>query len=509
MKIKTLTTFVLGIVMINLTNAQSKDKIAQAYYFQARGMFQNQEYNQSLKYLIKSEEALGKTNGSILALKAKNYFYKQEFRTAREIIFKFYTYPSSRDLKGEISKILKLIDDKIEKERLAEIERERLRRLAEIRKRKKQLADQAEFNKNLELALQEGLVAFRENGKKGFKVKSTGYIMVPAKYDGSGGFGATNYCSVLRNKKYGMINIAGKEVIPLIYDNIDELRQVDEQMICRAEKNGKIGFLNEEGKTIIPFKYEKAGYFWSCTIVPAKFNGKFGYIDARGNTVINFKYDEAGQMINGYARIAMKDETYPMYNNYAIINEKGEEITGFVYNNISRNMYMEDLIRVWKKGKSGFLDKNAEIAIPFKFLGVGDFHCGLAKVVDRDGKVGFINKQGELAIDYQFQDATDFSENIAAVKVGHGKWRLIDTKGAFSGGYNLYEEILEFINGMVPVMKDDKWGYADKYGTLKIPMKFKMATDFDEWGKALIQDLSDNWYYIDKKGNRVSDNIVW
>ena len=47
---------------------------------------------------------------------------------------------------------------------------------------------------------------------------------------------------------------------------------------------------------------------------------------------------------------------------------------------------------------------------------------------------------------------------------------------------------------------NEKWGYIDKEGTLKIPCQYKAAYGFRE-GLAVVMDERGKWDYIDSAGN--------
>ena len=111
--------------------------------------------------------------------------------------------------------------------------------------------------------------------------------MVPFVYDQADYFSANfsleglNIARVQRNGKWGYVNKEGKEVIPVIYDQI---RDYFFKGICEAMREGKYGFVNTEGKEVIPFIYD----FVSLSNVGegsimAYLNGKRVYMDLQGN----------------------------------------------------------------------------------------------------------------------------------------------------------------------------------------------------------------------------------
>ena len=95
--------------------------------------------------------------------------------------------------------------------------------------------------------------------------------------------------------------------------------------IIKAEKNisillnGLWGILDVTGKEIIPIKYENMGYLREG-LYSAKLNGKWGYIDESGQIIIAFQYDEiVSDFANGKAQVKVNNETF-------FINKKGERM---------------------------------------------------------------------------------------------------------------------------------------------------------------------------------------
>ncbi len=59
----------------------------------------------------------------------------------------------------------------------------------------------------------------------------------------------------------------------------------------------------------------------------------------------------------------------------------------------------------------------------------GDFHEGLAVVMDANGKYGFINKTGKVVIPCKWESAGDFHEGLARAMDANGNKYLINKKG--------------------------------------------------------------------------------
>lgn len=71
------------------------------------------------------------------------------------------------------------------------------------------------------------------------------------------------------------------------------------------------------------------------------------------------------------------------------------------------------------KSYYGFVDRNGNVIIDYKYISAGPFSQGLARVMGMNEKFGFINKKGETVIPFIYDYAEDFHDGIARVAVYH------------------------------------------------------------------------------------------
>lgn len=133
-------------------------------------------------------------------------------------------------------------------------------------------------------------------------------------------------------KSWGMLNAAGKLIVPCLYDTICEFSSG----MALVKKDGLVGFMNEKGKLVIPFKYEAARSF-SEGLIAVKQNGKWGFVNAKGKTKIPFQYENAAGFSDGLAAVK-------------------------------------------QNGKWGFIDPSGKVKIKFSFDSTGNFTHGLVAV---------------------------------------------------------------------------------------------------------------------------------
>lgn len=97
--------------------------------------------------------------------------------------------------------------------------------------------------------------------------------------------------------KYGFIDKEGKEVVPLIYDDIeDETKESGWYKTCMflaVKRNQKWGLIDSNHNIIAPCVYDKIENFYESQYMHwAKRDGKYGTIDQAGNIAIPFEYED-------------------------------------------------------------------------------------------------------------------------------------------------------------------------------------------------------------------------
>jgi hypothetical protein len=121
-----------------------------------------------------------------------------------------------------------------------------------------------------------------------------------------------------------------------------------------------------------------------------------------------------------------------------------------------------------------------------------------------DGKWGYLTTSG-IVVPPQFKSAGPFSDGLASACISEG-CGLIDLRGQFVTPVRDPRKVLvadRYSQGIGPVERDGKWGYADVSANLVIPMQFHFAGDFDETGIARVS-LGGKFFFIDRTGERIT-----
>lgn len=336
------------------------------------------------------------------------------------------------------------------------------------------------------------------------KYSLEGLAKAAVNYDYVGDF-QDGMAIVNKGEKIGFIDKMGNEVIPCIYDFMEDADCSFREGLAFVRQGDKCFFIDKEGKKPFDFKYDSANNFSEGLAVVWK-DGKCGYIDSKGNEVIALSDKYAYYDFSEGLAAVGKD------GKYGFIDKSGNLVIPINYDDIgemdSEPYFHEGLSAVCKNEKYGYIDKSGKEVIPFKYTYAHGFSEGLA-VVKQNDKWGFIDKNGSIVIPCVFDEPAVFSEGYAAVSKD-GKYYIIDKNGkevfslsAYTTGYG--DAI--FHEGFAPVFRkigdSHVCGFVDTSGKEVIPCVYTNWPSFSE-GLAVVE--KDGVYgFVDKKGNSTFD----
>jgi hypothetical protein len=266
-------------------------------------------------------------------------------------------------------------------------------------------------------------------GDKYGYIDKTGKEIIPLKYDRI--FSSDNGLIIAgRNEKYFLVNKTGKET-PLNYESIGY--EAFGKLLVK--QNYKYGFINPKGEEVIPLKYDNAWDFseWQRTgfLSNVRLGNKSGFIDTSGKEIIPLQYDGVGLFSEGLAKVTMNPVPAADSKN-GYIDSAGNLVIPMLYNNAGN--FSEGMAAVSKKTGSrnfiyGYIDRSGKEVIPFLFDGAEEFSEGLA-AVKLNGKWGFIDKEGNVVISYKYKSVIrGFNNKRANVVLDNDKLITIDKTG--------------------------------------------------------------------------------
>ncbi len=364
----------------------------------------------------------------------------------------------------------------------------------------------------------------------------------------------SNCLKALRDGKWGLINLEGKEITEFIFDNIYTLRGVQNSIV--VQKDGNLGLVNSKGTKILDTKFsqiskygENAGFitvnqenkygivnFSGDTILENNFekieniysdkyfvileNGKQCLIDKQSNKVLTDNYDEIKQIANSGI-------VFTKNNLYGVMNFTGETVIDPQFENIKE--INTDIFACKKDGKVGVIDneKTEKIAYSFKEITYNK-KAGMYIAENEDFTSSILNSNFEVKLtgilseinvdsgymkvktqdnykyyNFKFQEKELYEiypNNKIYAKLQDGKYGFVDAKGKTIVDF-IYDEVTEINEyGFAAIKKDGLWGAIDKQGKIIIEPKYNLNDylKIDFIGKwHLGFDLNMN-YYCDK-----------
>lgn len=145
--------------------------------------------------------------------------------------------------------------------------------------------------------------------------------------------------------------------------------------------------------------------------------------------------------------------------------------------------YSQNLAKVQKKEKWGFIDTNKNVVIPIKYEDASSFINGFSRV-QQNSKIAFIDTLGNLVSDW-FDYVYPFYNNLAKVK-NENKIAFINQKGELASEW--FDQVYEYYYGLKKVKKGNYWAFIDENGkrstkwyyhadTLNRKIKFKLKNE--------------------------------
>lgn len=291
----------------------------------------------------------------------------------------------------------------------------------------------------------------------------TGKEIIPIQYEQASSFSEGIARVKKEDTEYGYIDTKGKEIIPLQFL---EANFPKEGFVSVKAKNNKWGFFNTKGEIITSAQYNYVQDFQEGMAVVKNENDKWGFINQKGEEVITCQYEEARDFENGYAVVQKENENG--LKNWGLIDKSGKEIIPLQYEDI--DFFQENgLIWVKKKEKWGLINYKLESLTPFKYDVINSFEeNGLARVkvsVPVRGKkdryewhITYVDTLGnEIFPLHRYGGDNTFHEEVLAVEKDD-KWGFVNQKGELVVP-TIFEEVRDSENGIIAIRLGEKWGF--------------------------------------------------
>ncbi|QHT68193.1 WG repeat-containing protein [Rhodocytophaga rosea] len=360
------------------------------------------------------------------------------------------------------------------------------------------------------------LYAYQSEGKFGL-LSGNGERICEPQYDEIQPF--TNDLTVVRNGfSFGVLHKKGNQVLPAQFQSV----VIDSaSSVIRVKELNKWGIYSRHGKAITPSIYDeirmqpfglfsvRQGTQWYLLDASGHVTGEASYddmADFKGLYTVVKKHGRSG-MINARGSWAID----PHYDSLHILNTQtavyaSHRETGFINLFTKQVLFSADkiepvsktLFKVTSDWKTGVYDCKGNVIIPQEY----DHISALAKdsifSVEKNGKKGLMSLQGKVVLrpSSLYQELHVMKEERVGVKINN-KYGFIDRNGKLRIA-NRYEGIGSFSEDMVAVKIRGNWGFVDKAEELRVQPHYEQVLDFRNGVAAISKE--GKWGFVNKKG---------
>lgn len=387
------------------------------------------------------------------------------------------------------------------------------------------------------LEYKEGMLTVKQNDKFGI-ININGDEIIKVKYDG---IQADQYSlnenhnkkagfivSIKTNDgyKFGYINYKGKTLLETEYNEIARINYIndDESVYLVAFKNGQAGLFKNKSK-VLENEYEDIQFDNINNLLILQRNGKQGVSDLDGKKIIQLEYDNI--IITGNSINAQKGDEVTVFNS------EGEKLKNSNFISVLETDNKNYFITIDKNENYGVIDKDDNVIIDNKYTFI-DYLFDNYFVAQNEQKIGIVDDKCKEVIKFDYDvlqkiEGTDLiqgikNENIDLIdknmkKILTMKNAQIDIKENYIKIYNSEDRKYLQYDGKevsnINVIKDaklfakksnNKWGFVDKNGNIKIQYTYDMVTELNEYGYAGIK-LNGKWGVINSEGKIIQEPI--
>lgn len=264
--------------------------------------------------------------------------------------------------------------------------------------------------------------------------------------------------------------------------------------LAAVKNKGKWGYVNRYGVKRVPCRYEEVGVYTQAGCAPVRdAEGNIYFIDQDGNKIMatNDAYKSFGNFSNNLIATQRTDDKYTYLNEKFEIQFGDYDYASSMNGNIAAVKNGELWSVINEKGEKVIAQDFSAVILDEKEIA---YRNERIFVKNADGKVMMLDAKGNQIGSQVYEDAKVFVEDsFAAVKVDE-KWGFVDKDGNMKIEPQ-FTNARSFANGFAAVQIDDKWGFINEDGTVCIDPVFYDAKDFNEKGSCFVK-VGENWQLL-------------
>jgi hypothetical protein len=350
-----------------------------------------------------------------------------------------------------------------------------------------------------------GYSVFEDNGKVGLK-NEAGKVLIPAKYEALGW--SDGKFSIMSNAtgyrtggKWGLINISNQLITK---PEFEEISPADATLLFARKRSPSSlrvvsGVINAAGKEIIPFQYDDIRLSSLRAIVFSKVGDqyKYGLIDLENRMLIPQTFKNIKSV--GSLRYAAEN----FEGKWALFTDIGKQLTNFDTDSMSH--FKKDYAIIYQSGRQGLIDRNGVTKIAAQSQEIQ---------INGDGKVStrqtatwfFLSGENKLHQKVSADSVGEISKNLLAIR-NSGAIQLIDYTLKPVSTIRMHS-LESFRNGTAIFCTDGKCGVIRSDGKVIIPPNYS-ALKRDGHYYPSHQKLAgkDGWILLDSTGKSLHSKM--
>ncbi len=337
-----------------------------------------------------------------------------------------------------------------------------------------------------------------------------------------------NVLKVEKDKKYGLINLSGKELLPCEYDEITTIEGIKNAL--KVSKNGLYGIVDDEGKIILKTEYSditNLGKESKDGFIIKSNDGKFGVVNYSGELVLDAIYDEVLKVYENDLYVVSKS------GKQVLVKNDGTEVLKSGFDEISSILKNQENGVIFKSNnKYGVMKTTGEIQIRAKYDELKEAKSGIL-IAKENNKYGIIDLKEDTKVEFKY-NTIDYNEsaNLYIAEDENFNNDIIDDEYSvkLSGilvdldsekdyielrqndeykyyNFKFQEKNVGDIftsNTLFLSKKDGKYGFVDKSGNVVVDYIYDDATEQNSYGYAGIKK-DGKWGSIDNNGKVVQE----
>lgn len=299
---------------------------------------------------------------------------------------------------------------------------------------------------------------------------------------------------------WSMFDTNGEQLTSYAYQDI----KPQSEGLFPVKRKNYWGYMNSRGEEVIPCQYLSASPFRQGRASVDFIDGQ-GIIDTYGQwTIKPFKYQGASlnleRIHDDLFIFSTKAHRYEAAK-YGLVDNEGNEIY------ISNYALVNNGHTVWERneqGKYGLVTYEGERLLDTKYDTISALQEGTIYTFQKDGHYGIMNRDGEVLVDLDnnFQKLYAMSNYYLGVKIDD-KFGFVDTLGRLRIA-NRYDSISRFQSNMAAIKLLGRWGYIDLHENLVVQPHFEEAHPYS--GGLAIVKKGGKYGMVNKKGETIVSN---